>query len=757
MCLFVQILLFVILSITSSYSDDFGTDYCPYMSLMTASGDSIIYANIEVSKFYITRQAEHNGSKCEIPFNESSICGISVGKNQNLTKQWFVYWGYNEDQEKYYIGTIYYSELSSHKCQYNYSTVQQLHTDSLAFKVSDDGLIAYGFDYNSLYMYDLLLNHVYEIQPTTGNLAFTPCDISLTATSNQAVAIGYLKDGNLSNSLMYATACLWELNSNNHSMTIINCTKLHHVGYHFSEYHPGPKLSVDINHYNNSHFIAVGNSPNRSIEIYAFDNHGIKKMHTFQSEVETNSICWLSDGHRIAAVAHLTSTSSWSQSQIQIYDLDIMIHDWPEYIFPNNQQQLDSWSFKNPAFVLVSSWQPWNSLIIQMDTQKILVLLSAEAGSYTDPLLYSWFDNPWVWIGLRNRRHNEQSTTPCWPGMYKEEASIIPCQICPTKTKSRANATACTFCNQSSFCPLASAGESNIDNMKDKHEETSYPKSPDSTEFDDILLTNMFSIDSSSRCIAISPLFWALVVISLVVLTLLVLGILKFFPQCHRHRTRIKQFFRQTDFIGQGEFWIGGLMSFSILVLLVFAFLFSNEYVSLYPIEEAGNPKLSCDASLRNSKFSTSLKLLTATRTDEEQIIFDMLDKQPFTLMVNFVNTNFECDQLSILEGTGQNLHEPISEMECVRYNTSEVIHTSIPSSHEVTFQYTIKHFAPIGGLYICLVGSGNVSDDGLNILRDTHFCKWIAKDNQTIGHMPEIILLNTKVCNCFFFETFFS
>ncbi|WP_233601875.1 hypothetical protein, partial [Corallococcus sp. AB038B] len=136
------------------------------------------------------------------------------------------------------------------------------------FKVSDDGLVAYGFDYNFSYMYDILLNHLYEIQPTTGYLAFTPCDISLTATGDHAVAIGYRKAGNLSSSLMYATSCLWKFNSNNHSMATINCIRLHHVGYHFSEYHPGPKLSMDINHYNNSHFIAVGNSPNRSIEIY---------------------------------------------------------------------------------------------------------------------------------------------------------------------------------------------------------------------------------------------------------------------------------------------------------------------------------------------------------------------------------------------------------------------------------------------------------------------------------------------------------
>lgn len=280
---------------------------------------------------------------------------------------------------------------------------------------------------------------------------------------------------------------------------------------------------------------------------------------------------------------------------------------------------------------------------------------------------------------------------------------------------------------------------------------TSYPQSPDSTQFEDILLTNMFSLDTSTRCILISPLFWMLIVITIVMLILFIIGILKFSPKSHRHRALIKQIFRQTDFIGEGEFWIGGLMSFSLFVLLVFAFLFSNEYVSLYPIEEANDPNMACDSDLRNSQFDTSLKLLTATRSDEDQIIFDMLDNQAFILIINFVNTHFDCDLLSILEGTGQNLHEPISPMTCIELNSSQIIHTSIPSSHEVTFRYSIKHFSPIGGLYICLTGEGNITEDGMNTLRNTNFCKWIGQENQAIGHMPEITLLNTKVSFLFF------
>jgi hypothetical protein len=581
MRLLAGILIFIVWTTRSSYGDDFGTDYCPYMSLMTSSSDSIIYANIETSKFYVTTQSEHNGSKCEIPFNESSVCGVSVSKNQNWTKQWFVYWGFDEDCDRYYVRTVYYSKHTARKCDYDYQVIHHLHEDSVVFQVAYDGFTAYGFDYNHVYFYDLKLDRLPDVWPKTGSLAFTPCDISLTDTGNQAIAVGYLKDGNLPTSLMYATVCLWQLNWANRSIEILSCTRIHHAGYHFSKYHPGPKLSLDINNDKNAGLIVIGNSPGRSIEILRFNNTGITNMHTFQSHVETNSVCWLPDGRRIAAVAHLTSTPPWSQSQVQIYDFNLMIHDWPEYVFPNNQQQLDVWNFKNPVFILVSAWKQWNSLVILMNTEKVLVILSTAPGSYADPLLHNWFDNPWVWVGLRNIRHGEEFATPCWPGMYNEEDNILPCKICPPQTKSEANATTCSPCNQLLFCPLASVTDTNISDMMNIDEKPSYPKSSGSTEFEDILLSNMFSISSPSRCILISPLFWALIVISIVVLILLIIGILKFFPRIHKHRTMIKQIFRQTDFIGYGEFWIGGLMSFA-LFLFFLSYLVMNMLIFIH-------------------------------------------------------------------------------------------------------------------------------------------------------------------------------
>jgi hypothetical protein len=78
-------------------------------------------------------------------------------------------------------------------------------------------------------------------------------------------------------------------------------------------------------------------------------------------------------------------------------------------------------------------------------------------------------------------------------------------------------------------------------------------------------------------------------------------------------------------------------MSFSLFVLLIFAFSFSNEYVLLYPIEESIQPTIACDTNHRNSQFDTSLKLLSAIRSDEDQMIFDMLDNQPFILLIQIL------------------------------------------------------------------------------------------------------------------------
>ncbi|CAF5196171.1 unnamed protein product, partial [Rotaria magnacalcarata] len=120
----------------------------------------------------------------------------------------------------------------------------------------------------------------------------------------------------------------------------------------------------------------------------------------------------------------------------------------------------------------------------------------------------------------------------------------------------------------------------------------------------------------------------------------------KLFPSHHIIRNQAKQLFRRVDLVGEGELWIGGLVSAAIIVLVVSACTFSNAYLSQYPIElVTKNSSFACDITLRNAKFSTSMQNTRNSRRpqDEMQLIFDLLNSQPFTLNIDLVQTAFNC------------------------------------------------------------------------------------------------------------------
>ena len=88
-------------------------------------------------------------------------------------------------------------------------------------------------------------------------------------------------------------------------------------------------------------------------------------------------------------------------------------------------------------------------------------------------------------------------------------------------------------------------------------------------------------------------------------------------------------------------------MSFALLVLIVFGFWFGFVYVKQYPIETAGDASFACDTSLRNAKFSSSLQLLALLKTEEERPIFELLDKQNWTLTLDLIQTGFNCKDIA--------------------------------------------------------------------------------------------------------------
>ena len=113
-------------------------------------------------------------------------------------------------------------------------------------------------------------------------------------------------------------------------------------------------------------------------------------------------------------------------------------------------------------------------------------------------------------------------------------------------------------------------------------------------------------------------------------------------------RKILQTIFKHTDLIGEGEYWISGLVSFCVVVIVAFACVFSFQYVKQYPIETASPSYFACDTTIRNAKFETNVQSLAIPIAEEEQQMFDLLDDQEFTLSVDFINTMIGCDAISI-------------------------------------------------------------------------------------------------------------
>jgi hypothetical protein len=205
----------------------------------------------------------------------------------------------------------------------------------------------------------------------------------------------------------------------------------------------------------------------------------------------------------------------------------------------------------------------------------------------------------------------------------------------------------CIPCSNGSFCPLASVNDVNITLYQSINAAYPYPESPPSTNFDDIIITNTFQLSSGNhRCLVVSPIFWTLLVLAIVGIVLIVMGILYWIPSGRGHFKWLTHIFRRADIVGEGELWVGGLMSFAIIVLISFGFWFGSVYLKQYPIETADDSTFACDTSLRNAKFTSSLQLLALLRTEEEETVFDLLDQQNWTLRIDFIQTGFTCDNI---------------------------------------------------------------------------------------------------------------
>ncbi|CAF4864936.1 unnamed protein product [Rotaria sp. Silwood1] len=586
-----------------------------------------------------------NSSKCFINYPEmldTYVYCVAVSKKPKLNQTQFFFAGeLINSHSGVFIGVAKYNQTNivsnaSNSCALSFSySLQYLinyeHQEHYVIGVEPQDRFAYGFSNQFVFIFDSVNGSTLESwngNLTWPNSSFMPHAVDIS--NNFGIIAGFIQNDPQGRVKYSPIIYLLNFNSSNHHPIVVDqyipiatpstwqdlLTYLD-VNIYSAKY----DMSISINsrgdvlvgmQFINRVFLFSVNISNPTQLIY------INRNTNGRSLGNGKSLAWL-DNENVAAILINTYSLNyqWSSSQIYLYDMKSNVYNsnsTPISIFPNYHQVLPQ-SF-SPVFLNIVS-SPI-SLTLMDHSGNLLIFTPTSTGFY--PSIPTTGSKPLI-----------TSPQPCPPGMYKDQVGINDCILCPTGTKNSGNATTqCTPCALDAFCPLGSVSEISSSALENIAQLIAYPKSPESTIFDEVSLQNMFHI-GTGRCLLVSPLFWTLIVGGLAILIAIVIKLLKYFVD-HTTYVRIKNrthyIFKKTDLIGEGELWVGGLASFAVVVLVSFAYGFSNSYYKQYPIETSTDSYFACDLSTRNAKFQTSLQALGIPPSKNEKKMFDLLNEQ---------------------------------------------------------------------------------------------------------------------------------
>ena len=452
------------------------------------------------------------------------------------------------------------------------------------------------------------------------------------------------------------------------------------------------------------------------------------------------AVAWLGANLALVLVNTYSLSYVWSSSQLFMYDVSVPNTFAIDAILPNVQQPLA------PSFgpTLISFVATDSGTVIMLDSNESLyILTSAPAGYFPD-----------------TSSGSSSSPFPCLPGTFTTAIDISPCSLCPqgTTTHGLSGQLTCLPCDKDAFCPLGAAfGNVSLSSplFTNIKQARAYPMSPQSIRFDNILMQNMFVIHtgSSRHCLVVSPLFWAAIVILLGICIWTVMIIVKHCVRnAHGQRLRkgIKHLIKKTDLVGEGELVAGGLASFAIIVLVVFAFAFSNAYFHRYPIEGLkGDATFTCDPTMANAQFSSGLMPLGILPNEQEEPIFHMLDEQPFTLHIDLINTLFICADVTLVQIKDRIV--PLTIQSCNTSSGSLSISTALPS-HSINLQLQLTGANTIGGLRLGLEGPGASNErhelEGIYSLMNLSSYETFWKPGRLLTRTPSVTCYLTKLIN---------
>ncbi|UJR37190.1 hypothetical protein I4U23_029898 [Adineta vaga] len=516
-----------------------------------------------------------------------------------------------------------------------------------------------------------------------------------------------------------------------------------------NEYDSLYDISVSIN---DKDYVLIGIQSINTVYCFsaastAFNESGSRIPSTITSIGFGKGVGWLDNTTAAVLLNNFTiDYAQWRTSHIELYpitdstSLSNTISAYSSY--PNAHQQL--WPPLNDRLIDMLA-MPGSGSVIYMDyVGNVHVVRPSPAASFA----YTYGG-----VGKPNNTIYVAPTMRCPSGTLKNQSAygkeiFRHCVLCPEGTfhaPNRSNQTdRCTPCDTSLyFCPWGAVTEMPISILDTISQAHVYPQSPENDGFEDILLLNMFNIEFPAYCIAKQPLFYGVIIIGVGCLFLLVMGILKLTGKLKKQRRMIKSVFKQTDLIGEGELWIGGVASLAIMVVSILAFRFSSKFMYQYPIETATDATFACDPTLRNAKFSTSMQSLGTPLLDDEQPLFDMLNSQSFTLNVAFISTDFTADQLSVEQVLGSiriDLPFIVNETDGILYISTNL------TSHSTTIQFTVLSGSAVGALRIGLSGPA-IQDNNYNV-KELNFSYAFNHTDRTVTQDPIITVQLIKLIN---------
>ncbi|CAM4833787.1 unnamed protein product [Rotaria magnacalcarata] len=715
--LFISIVLFLISSYPAFTYTAVVADNDLYGIKIAMNDRLLVSAANLFAGWFISLLPNNENNNCMISFN-SSTCGVVYNVIVPFTND--ISFVYNcidlsgNNVIGFFIGhdncTFVLQDesiVSNYSTQYNY-----------VIDINEQGTGVYGF------ADDFIL--YYELQPTiqlfvwSNTLGISPRAVDVGSNYQYAVLVGYCQS---TPSIAVECGFFIQLNTSQSCPTIINEFAIANVlqfpwtdprSNQFisqSRVYTSPLvLSVSVAW--STGYVLIGVQSLNTVFLYSL-NDTSNPIGTRDNGIELmgygKSVGWLDDhGHKavILANSYEYSTFQWISSSIHVYDIQSNGFSngvLPILIYPNSQQVLHpliTASFLRLAFSSNGSFGIFDQL------GNAVGIIAAPAGSYPNT-------NTTVFTSI---------AVPCILGTYRDYPGVELC--CPCSGSS--NCSLCT--SENSYCPYGAVGDIKYSEFESVSQNQAYPESPDSTVFDDILMQNMFNLNFKSvHCTLVSPLTWVFFVIFIAFIVVIGMTLSeKLFPSHHIIRNQAKQLFRRVDLVGEGELWIGGLVSAAIIVLVVSACTFSNAYLSQYPIElVTKNSSFACDITLRNAKFSTSMQNTRNSRRpqDEMQLIFDLLNSQPFTLNIDLVQTAFNCqDSFYVQRVTAYTtIQLPIAWCQTTYNNTTLSLSILLPV-HTISVQLILPGVKTIGAIRVGLSGPSAEEEDGRYTLMELMF-----------------------------------